>query len=106
MTPGILLVALARVLRVAAEECETIAREASQENAQWLSQAESPLGRRRHINACRRRMESKLDGAGQVGRKFLLSPEAIAEELGSPVETKPSAAESLEQKLRLVGGGL
>jgi hypothetical protein len=49
----------------------------------WVDQAGSPLGPRRHIEAVRRRVARGLGGASVVGRRYLLSPEAMAEELAS-----------------------
>jgi hypothetical protein len=44
-------------------------------------QSGSPLGRRRHCSAVRRRIASGESGAAIVGRKHLLSQEALSEEL-------------------------
>jgi hypothetical protein len=46
-----------------------------------ISQAESPLGRRRHCAVVQRRVASGQPGAAVVGRKHLLSPTALSEEL-------------------------
>jgi hypothetical protein len=46
-----------------------------------ISQAGSPLGSRRHCNAVRRRLASGAHGAAKVGRRYLLTPDALAEEL-------------------------
>lgn len=104
----ITLTHLARILRAAAAECDVIARESAEDRALWVSQAESPLGPRRHIAACRARLRDGIDGAGKAGRRYLLSPTAIAEELGRTAETSPSTdpASDLESRLRLVGGSL
>lgn len=108
MIPGtapLTLAGLARVLRAAADECDAIARESAQDRREWVSQSESPLGPRRHIAAVRRRLSAGNDGAGQSGRKYLLSPEAIAEELGRPAETKSDEVSDLRAELSLVRGG-
>jgi hypothetical protein len=48
-----------------------------------INQAESQLGRRKHREAVQRRMANGEGGAGISGRNFLLSPEALREELAS-----------------------
>ncbi len=105
MTPPLTLTTLARILRAAADECDNIARESASERREWVAQAESALGPRRHIAAVRRRMQAGLDGAGQVGRRYLLSHPALAEELGRPVETKSDEVSDLRAELSLVRGG-
>lgn len=70
----------------------------------------SPLGPRRHCAAVRRRLTKGEAGASIVGRKHLLSPAALAEELqrtrrplkahsGSLADT--SVRSELERELRL-----
>lgn len=49
-----------------------------------VSQANSELGARRHRAAVKRRLESGEGGAAIVGRKHLLTPEALREELARP----------------------
>ncbi len=46
-----------------------------------VDQSRSPLGSRRHHAAVRRRLARGLPGAAIVGRRHLLSSEALAEEL-------------------------
>jgi hypothetical protein len=46
-----------------------------------ISQAGSPLGPRRHADAVKRRLAAGLPGAAKVGRRYLLSPDALTEEL-------------------------
>ena len=79
-----------------------------------ISQAVSPLGRRRHCAAVRRRLARGEPGASVVGRRHLLSAEAIAEELArASAKTTPSTNAApaggvqgeLERELRLVRGG-
>jgi hypothetical protein len=78
-----------------------------------IEQARSPLGRRRHIAAVRRRVAAGQPGAAIVGRRHLLSAEALTEELaraGQCPEAAPSPASGsvraeLERELRLVKGG-
>lgn len=76
-----------------------------------LDQSASPLGSRRHCTAVKRRIARGEPGAAIVGRKHLLSPEALSEELGrvsrrespNPTDTGGVRAE-LERELRLVHG--
>lgn len=46
-----------------------------------VDQSNSPLGRRRHCSAVRRRQAEGKPGAAVVGRRHLLTREALAEEL-------------------------
>ena len=72
----------------------------------WFDQSVSPLGRRRHIQAVRKRVAAGAGGAAIVDRRHLLSREALAVELeghGSKVESDDDA--DLRRELRLVGGG-
>jgi hypothetical protein len=56
----------------------------------WIEQAFSPLGPRKHIAAVRRRVAEAKErdlastelGAAVMGRRYLLTPESLAEELG------------------------
>ena len=59
----------------------------------WLDQSESDLKPRKHIEAVRRRMADGLPGAKQDGRRYLLSPEAISEELGKKHPMKKTQAD-------------
>ena len=76
----------------------------------WMDQASSPLGRRRHCSAVRLRVAAGLSGAAVVGRRHLLSSEALAEELATggrgkrPDRSRGVAAE-LRTELALVAGG-
>ena len=78
-----------------------------------LDQSRSPLGRRRHIAAARRRIASGQPGAAQVGRRYLMSPEALSEELARtsgrhvdpPAPASGSVRAELESALRVVKGG-
>jgi len=102
---------LARVLRVAAEELDRIASEEALQRNDWIGQAESPLGRKRHCAAVRRLVADGHPGAAVVGRRHLLSPGALAQALGEASRPKPeptelSPEERLGAALRLVGGQL
>jgi hypothetical protein len=59
---------------------------------EWTDQAGSPLGRRRHILAVRARVAQGDSGAAIVGRRALLAPAALTEELArvsAPRSRKP-----------------
>lgn len=47
----------------------------------WVCQTDSPLGRNRHCAAVKRRLAEGLEGASLIGRKCLLTPEALREEM-------------------------
>jgi hypothetical protein len=102
---------LARVLRAAADEADRIAVEQLAERRDWTDQGASPLGRRRHVARVRARVAAGLTGAAMVGRRALLSVDALAEELEllskgpRKVETNDSGPEALRRRLGLVGGG-
>lgn len=53
-----------------------------------ISQAKSELGPRKHREAVRRRIDEGLDGAAIVGRRFLLTPEALREEAARATATR------------------
>jgi hypothetical protein len=59
-----------------------MARQQERTRQGMIDQANSPLGPRRHCAAVRARMNRNDPGAALVGRKHLLTPEALAEELG------------------------
>jgi len=106
---------LARVLRAVADAataaCEQIEAESRAECSGWSDQTSSPLGRRRHVAAVRRRLAAGTEGAAMVGRRALLSPPALADELAS-LSARPRKAatlvagpDALRAKLGLVAGG-
>jgi hypothetical protein len=68
----ILLLADALAPRVAAEMSGVSA---------WIDQKGSPLGRNRHVAAVKRRAKDGEKGAALSGRRFLLSPAALKEEM-------------------------
>jgi len=78
-----------------------------------IDQASSPLGRRRHCTAVKRRLASGAGGAARVGRRHLLSPDALAEELGRVSGDRASTQSpasggvraELERELRVLKGG-
>lgn len=92
---------------------EAAAREASAQRRDWTDQGSSPLGRRRHVAAVRRRVDAGDEGAAMVGRRAMLSASALADELAAastskrPALAKPDAAagpDALRAKFGLVGG--
>jgi hypothetical protein len=96
-----------RVLRAAADECDRIDAEQRSERRDWVDQTASPLGSRRHIGRVRDRLATGRDGAARVGRRFLLSPTALAEELSAASKVParaPTIADELRAELRLVRG--
>jgi hypothetical protein len=107
VSPG----ALARVLRAAADEADRIAAEERADRREWVDQAASPLGRRRHVAAVRRRVAAGDAAAALVGRRALLSAQALSAELAAlssrPRKRVPlveTTATRLERRLGLVGG--
>jgi hypothetical protein len=73
-----------------------------------VDQSKSPLGNRRHCNAVKRRVGNGEPGAARVGRRYLLTPEALAEELhrlgqGPPPKRRgESVADELRRELGLI----
>jgi hypothetical protein len=103
---------LAEVLEAAAAKARELDAAERAELRSWIDQASSPLGPRRHRAAVRRRTAAGEPGAAQVGRRALLSVEALQEELAtlskSPRASKaqsaaPGTVARLRQRLALVG---
>lgn len=99
---------IAHALRLIAEALE----QDSQERGEWISQHESPLGRRRHCAAVRRRVSAGNSGACIGGREHRLSTEALAEELESVsrrtlkkkvVPQSSNVIDELKRELRMIG---
>ncbi len=66
-----------------------------------VDQSKSPLGSRRHCNAVKRRVGNGETGAARVGRRYLLTPDALAEELHRIGQgPKPAKGESVADELR------
>jgi hypothetical protein len=82
---------LAEILEAAASKARELAAQDRANRSQWIDQAGSPLGPRRHHTAVRRRLAKGLGGAAKVGRKSLLSPDALAEELSGLTTGAPKA---------------
>jgi hypothetical protein len=68
----------------------------------FVDQVQSPLGRRRHVAACRARIARGEPGAAIVGRRHLMSQEALAAELRSAGSrrSKDVAPRSVADELR------
>ncbi len=68
-----------------------------------VDQKASPLGSRRHSNAVKRRLANHQSGAAHVGRRYLLTPKALKEELAGHPTPRPSAdaGDALRRKLGL-----
>ena len=100
---------LAEVLEAAARRARELEGEQRSELRTWTDQAISPLGRRRHVAAVRRRLAARLDGAVIVGRRHLLAPAALDAELAAlsrrPQPAEKSTRARLERRLGLVGEG-
>ena len=70
---------------------------------EWIDQDKSGLGPRRHCAVVRLRMKEGKPGAARVGRRYLLSPAAFAEERGHAGRATlarcapPAAAEAEEE---------
>jgi hypothetical protein len=63
----------------------------------WLDQYHSPLGQAPHVEAVRRRLRSRLDGAHTDRGRYLLTIDALVEEYFGP------RAPSLERALASLG---
>jgi hypothetical protein len=112
------LLTLARAERAGAEAKARVLEEAAAEERalrrDWIDQSASPLGRRRHCAAVKRRIAAGEDGAALAGRRQLLSQEALDAELAAlskrPAAAKPAAIaaaagpDQLRARLGLVGG--
>lgn len=115
MTDSEIAAALRILVDVVADAVE---RRLSDGCGQWVDQQSSPLGARRHCAAVRRRVADGSGGAAVIGRRHLLTPDALAMELAAPSKNAQRRATtkrdnapddfeaSLRRKLRLVGGSL
>lgn len=100
----------ARAYRAMAAELERIDAEERAEKRQWQSQTGSPLGNRRHVAAVRRRVGSGIEGASIIGRRYLLSPGALDEELEAvatrakttPANENETTKQRIERRLGIV----
>lgn len=63
----------------------------------WLDQYHSPLGQAPHVDAVRRRLRKGGEGAAVMGKRHLLTIDALAEEYFGP------RAPSLERALAALG---
>ncbi len=80
-------------------EVRDAVREAIRGGDDMVNQSASPLGRKRHAAAVRRRVAAGESGAAIVGRDFLLNREALAEELAAqskrPRKSKPAPVDEV-----------
>jgi hypothetical protein len=100
MSSDDVLTALARVLApIVARE---VVRELRSGASDMIDQGASPLGARRHAAAARRRRANGEGGAAHVGRRWLLTREAIQAELAKPAKMRgprkprPAAANDVD----------
>lgn len=76
---------------------ERVVRKLTAETAAWTDQTRSPLGRKRHCLAVRRRVDQGDGGAAVVGRRHLLSKDALACELNDlSARKRPSRAKPVD----------
>jgi hypothetical protein len=66
-----------------------VARLTAGVRADMVDQVASPLGRRRHCAAVRRRVANGEPGAAVVGRRHLLARDALAAELEAASKRRP-----------------
>jgi hypothetical protein len=81
---------------------ERVVQKLGGDGSDWVDQSASPLGPRRHRRAVNDRLASGRPGASRIGRKCLLSREALEEELATKGRKKgtPDEGESVEARLR------
>ncbi len=104
---------VAEILEAAAARARELDARARAEHRDWIDQAASPLGRRRHALAVRRRVAAGGPGAAIVGRRLLLNEQALGEELARLSTKRPkdeaprpeTAPERIARRLGLVRGG-
>jgi hypothetical protein len=110
-TPG----TVDKLVETARDVIREVVRESAASELKLIDQRGSPLGRNRHCAAVKRRVFEGKEGAWVVGRRCLLSAQALREELddlgrrgsvhrdNKPDKPSPrSAREKLEHKLRLL----
>jgi hypothetical protein len=100
----------ARAYRAMVDELERIDAEQRAQRRDWVDQVASPLGRRRHCAAVKRRIAIGDGSAAIVGRRHLLSDAALSEELATlssrprAAAAKETTASRLRARLGLAGG--
>jgi hypothetical protein len=72
---------LEEFLQRLAEELAPRIKAEREKSSVWVSQKDSPLGRNRHCAAVKRRISEGLEGAALIGRKCLLTADALREEM-------------------------
>lgn len=81
-------------------------------NEATIDQSASPLGPRKHCETARRRLREGKPGAALVGRRWLLSPQAVQEALAeqsraakrSPIRGRAAGAPSKTPRLDALRG--
>lgn len=73
------------------EIADRVAARILKAQSRMISQSASELGPRKHREAVKRRIDQGLDGAVIRGRRFLLTPEALREELMRPCKERSRA---------------
>jgi hypothetical protein len=81
---------------------EVVAELRAGEAPGMIDQSASPLGRRRHIAAVRRRVAAGESGAAIVGRRHLLSRERLDAELATLAKTKRKPAAPVDDLAPLI----
>jgi hypothetical protein len=101
VTPSPAVVAALRALSEGFERL-IAALESEKPLAEMIAQDASPLGRRRHCAAVKRRIASGAPGAALVGRRHLLNADALEEELTrvSGQRRPPAAASPAPEDVR------
>lgn len=105
--------ALEPLVEAIATRVVELLRDQSSRTPSLVSQASSPLGNRRHCLAVRRRIAQDLPGASVVGREYLLTPQALEDELArlarlvrAGLDRRPSPSpQALEDELARLARG-
>ncbi len=71
----------------------------SEDERRWISQKGSPLGRNRHCACVRERITLGLPGASVIGKQYLLTPDALREEMRG-YGAAPDPATAVPTRLR------
>ena len=94
----------ARCLEQTCDRLLEAAEKPENDTEEWIDQEKSGgLGPRRHCAAVRRRMNEGKPGAARIGRRYILSPTAFAEERAFAGQASlarcvpPAAAEAEEE---------
>jgi hypothetical protein len=101
---------LAAIELLADAIAERVAAKLRGSSDEWIDQHSSPLGSKRHCALVRSLTTAGDQRASKIGRRYLLSRDALAEAMIRQSQTKSKAPETgetvtsrLQQRLRLVG---